>query len=119
MNSEKKTRVHKSLAWLLSVCMVFAMFPITVLAADAIIDIAAITGVTVPVRDGTPVTAITETAQYTGTVAWTPADATFAASTSYTATITLTAKAGYTLTGVAADFFTVAGADSVSNSIDS
>ncbi|MEA5038837.1 MAG: S-layer homology domain-containing protein, partial [Clostridiaceae bacterium] len=44
---------------------------------------------------------------------------TFAASTSYTATITLTAKAGYTLTGVAADFFTVAGADSVSNSIDS
>jgi hypothetical protein len=37
----------------------------------------------------------------------------------YTATITLTAKTGYTLTGVTANFFTVAGATSVSNSADS
>ena len=37
-------------------------------------------------------------------------DGEFAAETIYTAKITLTAKAGYTLTGVAKDFFTVAGA---------
>ncbi|MDY0236306.1 MAG: S-layer homology domain-containing protein [Gudongella sp.] len=78
-------------------------------AADTIINIAAIPGVVTPVRGETPVTTITETAQYTGTVAWTPADATFGASTVYTATITLTAKAGFTLTGVTADYFTVAG----------
>jgi hypothetical protein len=42
--------------------------------------------------------------------------ATFSYSTAYTATITLTPKTGYTLTGVAANFFTVAGATSVSNS---
>jgi hypothetical protein len=43
----------------------------------------------------------------------------FAASTVYTATITLTAKTGYTLQGVAANYFTVAGATSVSNSANS
>ncbi|MBP1926910.1 hypothetical protein J2Z76_002782 [Sedimentibacter acidaminivorans] len=73
------------------------------------INIPAIQGVTAPVNGATPVTIITETAQYTGTVTWSPADATFAASTIYTATITLTPKAGYTLTGVAENFFTAAG----------
>lgn len=86
------------------------------------VTIAAIPGVTAPVTNAFPVTAITETAQYTGTVAWSPAipglatgnmsravTGGFAASTAYTATITLTAKAGYTLQGVAANFFTVAG----------
>jgi hypothetical protein len=77
---------------------------------DTIVNIAAIAGVTPPATGGTPVTAITETAQYTGTVAWNGNPSTFAASTAYTATITLTAKAGYTLQGVAANFFTVAGA---------
>ena len=79
------------------------------------VNIAAIPGVTVPVTGQTPVSAITATAQYTGTVVWSPAHSSFEASTAYTATITLTAKSGYTLTGVAADFFTVAGATSVSN----
>jgi hypothetical protein len=82
---------------------------------DEVIDIAAIAGVTAPATDDTPVTAITPTAQYTGTVTWAVTDgaaagATFAANTAYTATITLSAKEGYTLTGVAANFFTVAGA---------
>jgi hypothetical protein len=77
----------------------------------AAVNIAAIQGVTVPATDGTPVTAIIETAQYSGTVTWSPTVAgTFAAGTPYTATITLAAKDGYTFTGVRADFFTVAGA---------
>ena len=80
------------------------------------INIAAITGVTPPVAGASPVTAITASDQYTGTVAWSPAVAsTFANSTTYTATITLTAKTGFTLAGVAADFFTVAGATSANN----
>ena len=67
----------------------------------------------------TPVTTITETAQYTGTVTWDPADATFGDKV-YTATITLTAKSGYTLTGVAANYFTVAGSSvAATNSADS
>ena len=59
------------------------------------------------------------TDSYTATIAWSPSDSTFAASTVYTATITLTAKAGYTLTGVAANFFTVAGSTSDTNTADS
>jgi hypothetical protein len=86
---------------------------------DAVVTIAAVPGVTPPASGETPVTEISETDQYTGTVSWDPADDYFAAETIYTATITLTAKSGYTFTGVAADFFTVAGADSVSNNADS
>ncbi len=79
----------------------------------------AIPGVTVPATDATPVTTITATTQYTGTVTWAPADDPFEAGTVYTATITLTAKAGYTFTDVAADFFTVSGATTVTNAADS
>ena len=79
----------------------------------------AIGGVTVPVVGETPVTAITEGKQFTGTVTWSPEVSTFAASTVYTATITLTPKVGYKLDGVAASFFTVAGATSVSNEANS
>jgi len=80
------------------------------------INIDVIPGVTAPVTGATPVTAITATAQYTGTVAWSDSPATFAARTSYTATITLTAKTGYTLTGVAANFFKVDKVTSPTNS---
>ncbi|EHQ88486.1 InlB B-repeat-containing protein [Desulfosporosinus youngiae] len=73
-------------------------------------DIAAILGVTVPVTGAEPVTTITETAQYTGTVDWSPDHVLFQGGTTYTATITLTPKAGFTLNGVAENFFTVAGA---------
>lgn len=79
----------------------------------------AIVGVTAPVVGETPVTAITEGKQFTGTVTWSPEGSTFAASTVYTATITLTPKAGYKLDGVAANFFTAAGATSVSNGANS
>ena len=84
-----------------------------------IVNIAAIPGVTAPVTGATPDTAITETSQYTGTIAWNGNPTTFAGGTIYTATITLTAKAGYTFTGVAANFFTVSGATSDSNPINS
>jgi hypothetical protein len=92
-----------------------AVIDITTIAApplDAVIDAAAIAGVTVPVRGAAPVTTITDTTQYSGTVSWSPAVVgnKFSASTAYTATITLTAKEGYTLSGVGANFFTVAGA---------
>ena len=98
--------------------VVTAVFPTTGATPPTAINIAAIPGVTAPVTGATPKTAITETAQYTGTIAWSGSPVTFAASTAYTATITLTAKPGYTLTGVAANFFTVAGA-TPSNSINS
>ena len=79
----------------------------------------AIGGVTAPVVGETPVTAITEGKQFTGAVTWSPRVSTFAASTVYTATITLTPKSGYKLGGVAANFFTVAGATNVSNGANS
>ena len=101
--------------------VITAVFPKTEAAPDTVINLAAIAGVTAPVRDAAPVTAITATDQYTGTVSWSPAvaDDKFAAETAYTATITLTAKTGYTLTGVTANFFTVAGATTVSNAANS
>lgn len=86
--------------------------------ADVTVDIAAIPGVVAPVKGATPVTSI-ESEQYTGTVSWNPADDPFAASTAYTATITLTAKDGYTLAGVTEDFFTVAGATTTTNPANS
>lgn len=81
----------------------------------------AIGGVTAPVVGETPVTAITEGTQFTGTVTWSPdlVDGKFGPQTVYTATITLTPKVGYKLDGVAANFFTVAGATSVSNGANS
>lgn len=92
--------------------------PVTV---EHTVNIIAIAGVTAPVRDAAPVTAITDTAQYTGNVSWSPAVAhnKFAADTVYTATITLTAKPGFTLTGVTENIFTVAGATTVSNAAGS
>jgi hypothetical protein len=82
----------------------------------------AISGITAPAKGEIPVSAITETEQYTGTVAWSPAldeDGRFKVGTVYTATITLAPKAGYTLEGVAANFFTVAGATNVINQANS
>jgi hypothetical protein len=88
-----------------------------------VIAVAAIAGVTAPVTSATPVTTTTAGTGYTGTVSWRtggpPLVGNFAGATTYTAIITLTATAGYTLTGVAANFFTVAGATSVTNSADS
>ena len=89
-------------------------------SADQTIDIRAIAGVTAPVAGATPVDSVTATAEYTGTVTWSPtASPTFAHGMTYTATITLAPKSGFTLTGITADTFTVAGATSVHNSVDS
>jgi len=96
---------------------VTAVFPDT--NAPIIINIAGIQGVTAPATGGTPKTVITESTQYTGTISWNGNPATFGAGTVYTATITLTAKPGFTLTGVAANFFTVAGATTVNNAASS
>ncbi|MDR0425130.1 MAG: hypothetical protein LBH39_06770, partial [Clostridiales Family XIII bacterium] len=79
--------------------------------ADAPVSISAIPGIGSPAYGKTaPISMVT--AQYTGTVAWSPAipaGGSFAADTAYTATITLAARPGYTFEGVAADFFTVDG----------
>ena len=77
---------------------------------EAIVNISDIHGVTAPVTGETPAATITETKQYTGTVIWSPDDAAFAIGKPYTATITLTPKYGYTLTGVPENFFKVSGA---------
>lgn len=53
------------------------------------------------------------------TVAWSPSAVAFNYATVYTATITLKAKVGYTFDGVAENFFTAAGAASVSNAANS
>ena len=98
--------------------------PLASALGDITVDVAAIAGVTPPVTGATPVTAITDTDQFTGTVAWADADgnavgATFEDATVYTATITLAAKEGFTFEGVEADFFTVAGATEFNNAANS
>ena len=92
-----------------------ATFTLTVTAVPIVISVAAIAGVTAPVTGATPVSTTTAGTGYTGTVTWSGSPATFASETTYTATITLTATSGYTLTGVSANFFTVAGATAVTN----
>ena len=86
--------------------------------AATVVTLAAIPGVTAPVTGVAPVTTAIDSTQYTGTIAWTPADDPFKATTVYTANIVLTAKAGYTLTGVTANFFTV-GTATATNAADS
>jgi len=81
------------------------------------INIAAIEGITALPGDY-PKTVITGNAQYSGTVTWSP-EGYFEKDVKYTATITLTPKPDYTLQGVAANFFTVAGAESVTNKANS
>jgi len=78
-----------------------------------VINIPAILGVSGPALFATPVSSITESAQYTGTITWSPsldAAGKFIANTVYTATITLTSKPFFSLQGVGQNYFTVAGA---------
>ncbi len=95
-----------------------ASAPITFYAGIPAFASAAIAGVTVPALGATPVTTVTAGNGYTGTVSWSGSPSTFGAG-QYTATITLTANAGYTFGGVPANFFTVAGATSVTNAANS
>jgi len=87
--------------------------------SDRTVNISIIPGVIVPVRDAFPVNTTIETEQYLGYIFWTPGDTPFAATTVYTANVFLTGKAGFTLNGVPANFFTVAGATTVTNSENS
>ena len=82
----------------------------TLVGTSTKINIAAIAGVTAPVTGVAPVTNIAATTEYTAIISWSPTSNPFAASTVYKATITITPKVGYTLSGVGANFFTVAGA---------
>ncbi|SET34774.1 Listeria/Bacterioides repeat-containing protein [Natronincola peptidivorans] len=83
------------------------------------INIGEITGVSIPQTGEIPVSSISETDQYTGTVVWKPEDNPFNGNTVYKATITLTAKEGYTLNGVSGNFFTIEGAALVTNNTNS
>lgn len=83
------------------------------------VDIAEIRGVTPPVSWEAPVAAVTETGQYTGTVAWDLEGGRFEPGVEYTATITLREKDGFTFAGLPADFFTVAGAAYVTHGVGS
>ena len=86
---------------------------------NSVITLLAIPGVSAPVMGATPITTPIDTAQYSGTITWSPTASSFAANTVYTANIVLTAKTGWTLTGVAANSFTVTGATSVKHMINS
>jgi len=83
-----------------------------------VITITAIPGITAPVRGAIPVTEVSENDQYEGTVTWSDSPAAFAGFKVYTATITLTARKGFTLTGVGENSFTVAGA-AAANAVNS
>lgn len=88
-------------------------------AQPLVISVSALEGVTAPVRGATPTTSVTAGNGYTGTISWSGSPTTFEAATAYTATITLSPESGFTLTGVGANFFTVTGATTVSNSVNS
>lgn len=72
-----------------------------------------------PINGGTPVTTVTETDEYTGTITWAGDPGTFSPGTSYTATITLTAKDGYTFDSIAENAFSVPCAKTATNPADS
>ena len=79
----------------------------------------AITQLTAPVKNEVPQTEI-ETDEYTATVAWSPeVTDKFGYSTVYTATITITPKANYTVKGIAENGYTVSGVQTVTNEADS
>ncbi|MCL2410256.1 MAG: S8 family serine peptidase [Treponema sp.] len=74
------------------------------------INILDIPGVTLPLPGATPVRTITATPQYTGIVTWDPNHNPFRNNVQYTATIRLAPRAGFSLQGLPANSFRVAGA---------
>lgn len=65
--------------------------------------------VTAPALGATPQTSLADNGQYTASISWSGAPSTFGANTTYTATVNIVPKDTYSLTGVAANFFTVNG----------
>jgi hypothetical protein len=119
MNTIKYMKKYMLFIALFSFLAVFTGCQQEINSSTSETEIAAIPGVVVPVTGAFPDLTVTDTADYTGTVAWVSSSDQYAANTVYTATITLTAKTGFTLTGVSENFFTVDGATSASNAIDS
>jgi len=95
--------------------VVTVTFPMTQLLS---VDIRTIPGLTAPAAKASPVPTISTT-QYTGQVSWSSSPSRFDYDTVYTATISLTARQGYTFTGVEGNFFFVAGAQTVINAAGS
>ncbi|MDR0877997.1 MAG: hypothetical protein LBN21_08090, partial [Treponema sp.] len=90
-----------------------ALVTVTFPATAAMVNALGLADILVlPLKDAVPVVTI-DSAQYTGAILWSPAADVFAASTAYTAVITLTAKPGFTFTGLTEDNFTYPGAASV------
>ena len=106
---------------------VIIRFPATAAPdADTTVNAFNLTGlVRAPVKDAAPDTTAIDAAQYTGTMAWQNEDGTlfdglaFAPSTVYKAVVTLTAKPGFTFTGIGANSFSYSGATTVTNEADS
>ena len=92
---------------------------LTLTVDPARVNLPNVNGVAVPVKNAEAVKKITSTAQYSGSVSWSPAltDGKFAADTAYTATISLKAKEHYTFTGLTSSFFKVEGSNNVSCTI--
>lgn len=87
--------------------------------APVTVTLSEITGIPVPVPTNPRDSVINSNAQFTASVSWSPNDSEYTYSTIYTATLTLTPKFGYTMTGVSANFFTLSGTTSCTNSADS
>jgi len=85
--------------------------------ANAIISLFSITTIDVPKNHRMPDVETIENDEYTATVSWSPVEEYFENGVVYTATITVSPKLGYTLTGVPANAFTVTGA-TATNSIN-
>jgi len=112
---------RKTYVFIVMLCMVLLMFCACTDDNSSAITISEISGIISPVLGEIPVTIITETTEYTGTVSWDGGwswSQYFGGNKEYTATITLTPKSGYTLTGVKSDFFIIAGA-TASNPVNS
>ena len=87
----------------------------TITTPKAAITTATISGVTAPVTGATPVSTTSSNGQYSTSISWNPSNSPFVANTVETATVTITPAPGYTLNGITQNFFTVAGATTVTN----
>ncbi len=81
-------------------------YTVSVTRLAIIINTANVT-ITAPAVGAAPQTSTTSNGQFTTTITWSDSPTTFAPSTAYTATVTVVPNAGYTLTGVSANFFTL------------
>jgi formylglycine-generating enzyme required for sulfatase activity len=110
-----KSRIQILLLGMVVVTLLFGCAPSAEQPADRMINLTVIGNLTAPVTGATPVMSV-DSNQFTGTVSWNPAvNGNFAVDTQYTATLTLTAKPGYTFAGLGTNAFTVSGATIATN----